>query len=418
MDDLNFSIPGLGIALGIGFLIGVERERRKGTGPERAPAGVRTFALVALLGATGQIVAGGAGLALAVAVIALFAAVSYFRSAAEDPGLTTEIALVLTGLLGGLAQRDPILTAALGTLIALLLASRSWLHQLVRERLTDREVMDGLLLAGAGLVILPILPNEAIDPYGVVNPRVVWTLALVVMLINAAGYVALRALGPTAGLALSGLAGGFVSSSATIGAMGSRSRAHQELLRATVAGAALSSVATVIELGVILAITNRHLLTLLWAPLLAAGIVAIAYGSAFSYRAARAKKPAELPLGRAFELRIALIFAAAVTAVTFAAAFLSDRFGSGGGLAGIAVAGFADAHATAASAASLAVKGAMQLPTAALAVLLAFATNSITKMVVAWVTGGRAFAVRVIPGVILMLAAAAAAALFTDIRGN
>jgi uncharacterized membrane protein (DUF4010 family) len=235
----------------------------------------------------------------------------------------------------------------------------------------------------------------------------VWTLALVVMLINAAGYVALRTLGPTAGLALSGLAGGFVSSSATIGAMGSRCRAQPELLRATVAGAALSSVATVIELGVILAITNRNLLTLLWPPLFAAGVIAIAYGSAFSYRAAQAKKPAELPPGRAFELRFALIFAAAVTAVTLVAAFLSHRFGSSGGLAGIALAGFADAHSTAASAASLAVTGALPMPTAALAVLLAFATNSVTKAVMAWVTGGRAFALLVIPGVALMLAAAA-----------
>ena len=279
MADLSFSIPGLGVALGIGFLIGVEREKSKGSGPGRAPAGVRTFALAALLGAAGNIVAGGAGLTLAVAVIALLAGVAYFRSAAEDPGMTTEIALVLTGILGGLAQRDPILAAALGTLVALLLASRSWLHQLVRERLTDREVMDGLLLAGAALVILPILPDRAIDP-----------------------------------------------------------------------------------------------------------------------------------LGRAFELRIALIFAAAVTAVTFIAAFLSHRFGSSGALVGIALAGFADAHSTAASAANLAVTGALPMPTAALAVLLAFATNSVTKAVTHWVTGGRAFALRVIPGVVLMLVAAAAAA--------
>lgn len=407
MDDLTVSIPGLGVALGIGFLIGVERERSKGTGPERAPAGVRTFALAALLGASGFVGGGAVGLAVAVAVTTLLAGIAYFRSAADDPGLTTEIALVLACILGGLAQRGPVLAAALGTLVALLLASRSWLHRLVRERLTDREVLDGLLLAGAGLVILPILPDQAVDPYGVLNPRVVWTLALVVMLINGAGYVALRTLGPATGLAVSGFVGGFVSSTATIGAMGSRTRAQPELLRATVAGAALSSVATVIELGVIVAITNRQLFVILWPALLAAGIAAVIYGAAFSYHAARAEKPAEVPRGHAFELRTALVFAAAVAAVTFVAAFLSDRFGSGGALAGIALAGFADAHSSAASAANLAVTGALPLRTAALAVLLAFAANSVTKAVVAWVTGGPAFALRVVPGVVLMLVAAA-----------
>ena len=415
MDELTVSIPGLGVALGVGFLIGVERERSKGSGPGRGTAGVRTFALAALLGAAGYIGGATAGLVLAVAATALLAGVSYFRSASDDPGLTTEIALVVTCLLGGLAQRGPVLAAALGTLVALLLASRSWLHELVRERLTERELMDGLLLAGAGLVILPILPDRAVDPYGVLNPRVVWTLALVVMLINGAGYVALRALGSTAGLSLSGLAGGFVSSVATIGAMGSRSRAQPELLRATVAGAALSSVATVIQLGVIITIINRPLLVVLWPALLAAGITAVIYGLAFSYHAAISKKPADAPRGRAFELPAALIFAAGVTAVTFAAAFLSDRFGSGGGVAGIALAGFADAHSSAASAANLGVTGALPLRLSTLAVLLAFATNSLTKTVVAWVTGGPAFAMRVIPGVVLMLFAAAAATLLDGI---
>ncbi len=415
MDDLPVSIAGLGVTLGIGFLIGVERERHKGTGPARAPAGVRTFVLAALLGAAGQLMAGETGLLLAVAVTAALAAIGYLRTPEGDPGLTTEIALVLTCALGGLAQRAPVLVAGLGTLVALLLAARGWLHTLVRDRLSDREIMDGLLLAGAGLVILPILPDRTIDPYGVVNPRVVWTLALIVMLINAGGYVALRALGPTAGLALSGLAGGFVSSSATIGAMGSRSRAQPELLRPAVAGAALSSVATVIELIIIITVTNRHLLQPLWPALMAAGVAAVLYGTAFSYHAARDRKPAEAPRGRAFELGTALIFAAAVTLVSFVAAFLSSRYGSGGGLAGIAMAGFADAHSAAASAANLARKGTLSLGAGAFAVLIAFATNSVTKAAVAWVTGGAAFALRIIPGVVLMLAAAAGAMLFLGI---
>ena len=414
MDGLEATFIGLGVALGIGFLIGVDRERRKGSGPSRGAAGVRTFVLVALLGAAGQLAGELTGLLAAVAATTVLAAISYWRSSEQDPGLTTEAAMVLTAFLGGLALRMPVLAAGLGTLVALLLASRSWLHAFVSERLSDREIMDGLLLAGAGLVVLPVLPDRAIDPYEVINPRLIWTLALLVMLVNAAGYVALRTLGPTAGLALSGLAGGFISSSATIASMGSRSREHRELLRPAVAGAALSSVATVVELAIIIAVTNRALLRPLWPALVAAGLVAVAYGAAFAYRAVQGKKPsAAAPRGRAFELKIPLILAATITAVSFVAAFLTSRYGSGGGLLGIAVAGFADAHSAAASAANLAKSGSLTVNAGALAVLLALATNTVTKAVLAWIGGGAAFALRVIPGVLLMLVAAGAAALMT-----
>ena len=151
MDGLQETFIGLGVALGIGFLIGVDRERRKGSGAARGAAGVRTFVLVALLGAAGHLVGERTGLLLAVGVTTVLAAVSYWRSSEEDPGLTTEAALVLTCFLGGLALRQPVVAAGLGTLTALLLASRTWLHAFIGERLSDREIMDGLLLAGAGL---------------------------------------------------------------------------------------------------------------------------------------------------------------------------------------------------------------------------------------------------------------------------
>src|SRR5512145_356261 len=125
MADLEVSIGGLGVALGIGFLVGVDRERHKGSGPSRGPAGLRTFVLVAMLGAAGELAGGVNGLLLAVAVATVLAAVAYWRGSEDDPGLTTEIALVLTCLLGGIAQLRPVLAAALGTLVALLLASRS-----------------------------------------------------------------------------------------------------------------------------------------------------------------------------------------------------------------------------------------------------------------------------------------------------
>lgn len=406
MDESPIKLLGLGAALGIGLLIGVEREKNKGSGPGRSAAGVRTYALAALFGAVGQLSGGFWGLVLATVVVAGISVAAYLRSRSEDPGITSEVALVLTCALGGLAQEAVALAAALGVLVALLLVSRSWLHELVRDRMSEREIFDGVMLAAAALIVLPVLPDRAVDPFGVLNPRTVWTLAVVVMLINAAGYLAMRTLGPGAGLPLAGLAGGFVSSIATIGVMGSRALASPTFARAAVAGAALSSVATIVQLAVVIAITNAVLLRLLWPSLIGAGVVAIVYGAAFSIRALRKNETAPADSGRAFQPRTAIVFAVTVTAVLFMAAALHYYLGSLGAVVGVSLAGFADAHSSSVSAASLARTGGLEADMAVLAIVLAFSTNTVTKAVVAWVSGGPRFAALVLPGLLLMLVAA------------
>ena len=270
IDELN--LRGLAVAFGVGLLIGIEREKSKGSGP----AGVRTFTLASLVGALGQLAAGTPGLIAAVGATTVLGAVAYWRSPSEDRGITTEVALILTCFLGAVAQRWPSVAAGLGVLTALVLLVRSRLHEFIQDKLTEREIADGLLLAAAAVVVLPILPDHAVDPYGVLNPRVIWTLVVVVMLINAAGYVALRTLGPARGLALSGFAGGFVSSTATIGVMGARSKAEPALSGAATSGAVLSSVATIIELAIVIFVTNRNLLGQLWPALSCAGLAALA----------------------------------------------------------------------------------------------------------------------------------------------
>ena len=107
MPDPLSMLPNFVTALGIGLLIGAERERRKGGGPSRAPAGIRTFTAASLAGAISVIVGGAVMLAVTVAGVAVLTAVAYFRSRGDDPGLTTEIALILTALLGGLAMQQP-----------------------------------------------------------------------------------------------------------------------------------------------------------------------------------------------------------------------------------------------------------------------------------------------------------------------
>jgi uncharacterized membrane protein (DUF4010 family) len=396
----------LGVALAVGFLIGIERERSKGTGPGRAVAGLRTFTLISLAGALGLWIGVNVFIATG-AIIGALIAVGYLRTRDTDPGLTTEIAMVITFLLGGLAVREPRLAAALAVVVAILLAFRKYAHNWVKNVLTDEEVRDGLLLAAAALVILPLTPTEPIDPWGVVQPRKLWMLAVLVMAINALGYVALRALGAKTGLAIAGLLSGFVSSTATIGAMGARTKSQPELRKGAVAGAAASSVATVIQLAIVVGLVSMPTLLMLTPSLIASGIAAVVYAGIFALRSFRETSTAgDAPKGRPFEPKTAIIFVLVVGLTLLISTLLTEWLGDRGLMLAAGVAGFTDAHAAAISSASLAASGRTHIEFAALAVLVGFSTNIVSKTVFAFSLGDRGYAYQLVPGLVLMAAAA------------
>lgn len=404
--DIDPRLTGLAAALGIGLLIGIERERRKGEGPARAAAGLRTFTLASLLGALAMLLGGGATLAVLAAVVGVLAIVSYRRSRDDDPGLTTEIALVLTFMLGALAMDDARLATGIGVLVAIALAARSQLHRFVVRVLSEQEVHDGLLLAAAALVILPLVPDRAVDPLGAINPRTLWKLAVLMMAINACGHIALRAAGPALGLSFAGFASGFVSSTATIAAMGAEARRNPALRAGAVSGAVLSSLATVVYLALLLAATSPAVLRAMAAPLLAAGVAAAAYGLLIALRSVRTHDGDTPPPGRPFNPRLALLFAATMGALLLLTAFLTDRYGTGGAGIAAALAGFADAHSASAAVAALQASGRIAAEQAVLPILAAFTTNACSKLIVAVTTGDRSFALQVVPGVLLSVGAA------------
>lgn len=396
----------LAVALGIGLLIGIERERRKGTGPTRAVAGIRTFTVTALLGAASIHLGGEMLVAVAVACVALFTAVGYYRGAKDDPGLTTEIALLLTLLLGALAMREPPLAAGLAACLAILLAARSRMHHFANRVLTENEFNDALLFAAATLVVLPLIPDYHIGPFAAFNPQVTWTIVILMLAISGAGHIGLRVLGPRFGLAVTGFASGFVSSAATISSLGTRARETPALLRPAAAGAMLSTVSTILQMAALLAASSMDTLAAMSRPLLFAGVAAVAYGALFTIRTARQVVSDPGDPGRAFSLRTALFFALTITAVIFASAAIVAWQGAPGLVPAAALTGFADAHATAVSAASLAASRAITTGEAVIPILLGLTTNTITKIMLACISGGREYALQVVPGLILTIAAA------------
>jgi len=410
-------ILNLAVALGIGLLIGAERERRKGEGPSRSSAGIRTFTVTSLAGAISFIVGGELLLATATMGVILLTAAAYWRRHEDDPGLTTEIALILTALLGGLSMQRAALAGGIAVIVAVLLAARSRLHSFVRSVLTEEELKDALIFAGATLVVLPLVPDLPMGPYGALNPHSVWILVILIMAISAAGYLAVRLVGVRFGLPIAGLASGFISSTATIGAMGARVAKTRTVLAAAVAGAVLSTVATIVQMGLVIAATSTTTLRTLSVPLVCAGSAAVVYGTVFTVRALRQKTEGEAQSGRAFSLPTALVFAATLSSILVASAALREWFGETGIILAAAIAGFVDTHSAAISVASLVATEKMSATDAVFPILAGLSTNTISKIFLASTSGGRSFAVRVIPGLIVVALAAWAGALYILFSG-
>jgi uncharacterized membrane protein (DUF4010 family) len=396
--DLMF---GLLAAVGGGLLIGTERERRKGQGEQRAAIGMRTCTLAALTGAVAAVLGSPAVLIAGAGVVALTLA-GYWRSRDFDPGLTTELALLATFVLGALAMSRAQLAAALFVVVAIVLASKDSLHRFARQVLSEQELSDALLLAASVLIVLPLLPDRTIDPFDVLNPRKLWLLAVLIMSVNAAGYVALRVLGPGRGLPLSGFLSGFVSSTATIAAMAQRAKKHPASRMDCIAGALLSNLATIAQMGLILFAVSRDLLRHLAVPLGVAGLAAVTVGALSMWRARDGVRADESPgYGRAFALHQALLFVGIVAAALLLATALRHWLGMEGIFAAAAATGLADVHAAIVTLAQLVSGAGIPVHEAALAVGIAFTTNSIMKCGAA-VTGGSGYAPPVILGIVVI----------------
>ncbi len=404
------------IALAIGLLIGTERERRKGTGPNRSAMGIRTFATVSLLGAVSLTLGDSmllAVMALAVAGLATITFRPLHQDQEQAPGLTTELALLLTLLLGGLSMREPILASGLAVILTILMTARSFLHRFVGTILSDSELKDALILATAALVLLPLAPDQYLGPFSALNPRTIWKIVILIMSISSIGYISLRLMGPRIGLPITGLTSGFVSSAATIGSMGERAANDSNLLWGAVAGAVLSTIATVIQMTVVLETTDQSTLFELWLPLVCAGITATVYGVFFTIIALRQKTSNAVNLGQLFSLKTALLFAMTISVVMLLAAALQQSLGKEGVIVVAAIAGFADTHSAAVAVASLVATGKLTAHDAVLPILTSMTTNSITKIILATLSGNIRFISAIIPGLVLVMIAAWLGAAFT-----
>ncbi len=401
---------GIFTALGLGLLIGVVRERLHRE--EVAVAGVRTHALVALAAA----VAGGLGTAILITVIVLvglLALASYVKTAPEHPGLTGEFALLLTALLAAFAQTRPGLAAATGVLVAALLFAKRPLQKFARDVISERELQDALLLAGAALVVLPLLPDTPVDSWGVLVPSKLWRLVVLIMAVGMLGHIALRLVGARWGLPVAGFFAGLASSTAAVVGFGHRARSDASLAGTAASAALISNLGSLLLFAAIVGASAPDLLGLTRWPLIAGALVLLATGVA-GLRAAPVESslPKE-PTARAFSPLQALLLAALIAAVLLASAWLQDQLGEAGAIAAAMVVALAELHAASASVAQLSAAGDLTQEHARWALVGLLAASGLAKAVLAFIAGGSRYGWRVAGGLAGMVAATAVVAFAT-----
>ena len=410
---VNPVYEGLLTALGVGLLIGLIRERRKDD-PDAGPsaAGLRTHALAALVSAVAWHLDPHAFLVL-LGVGGVLIAISYQRSAKSDIGLTSEFAMVASILFGAMAMVSPGLAAAVGVVTASLLYLRSQLHDFGRDVISEQELQDVLLLAASALVVHPLLPKEAIDPWNVIVPASLWKLVVLVMAAGVAGQIALRLVGARFGFPVAGFFSGFASSTAATLGYAQRVKGDTALLPYAASAALFANLASVMLLGGVLATGNLALLKAAAWPLAAACAALLACASLgfFSGRS-KAKDPSPSADSSAFKLSHAFGLVAFVAVLLVVTAVLSETVGEHGALAGAILGGMVELQGAALTLGQLAQGERIPLDHARWGLVLMLASSSVVKSALAFGSGGRAYGLRVAGGLAAMVAAAALVAWF------
>ena len=408
------------IAILLGALVGIEREKRKAEEQEPGHiAGLRTFTLLALLGAAAGFLSKNLSspwiLAAALLIVGAFIVAGYFvtaRSSDGGKGLTTETAAIVVFLLGAMVmfgERE--LAIALGVVTAAVLAYKQPLHGFV-EKLGWDDVYAGLRLLIATFIALPLLPNRAIDPWGALNPYELWLLVILISSLSLVGYVLTRWLGPARGTALTGLTGGLVSSTAVTLSFAREARDNPQNVAALACGILLAWAVMFLRVIVLVAVVNRKLLPEILIPFLLMGLTSGGYAAFLYFRDSSVDGTApkgEVEIENPFSLTAAAKFAALFAVVLLAVKIVQEHFPPSGLYAVAALAGLTDVDAITLSMSEFAQSGDARV--AVIAIVIASLSNTIVKCGMGFVLGGAGLGKKLLAATAATLAAGLAAAL-------
>ena len=413
MFDLDLALR-FAAALGLGLLLGIERERKRDA--ELFFGGVRTFALIALLGAVGAFMERelNQGWLIIAAFVALSALVivSYATTAARgELGITTEISAMLAFIVGALCGWQHVGVASVATVVCLLLLTfKDFLHRLARRvELADIEAT--LTFAVISVIILPLLPNQNFGPppLDVINPYKIWLMVVLIAGLNFLGYVLVKVLGNEHGLALTGILGGLVSSTAVTLSFSQRSRREPEMSSAFVLAIVIAWTIMFLRVVIMVGIINRALAASLAVALGCMALAGLLVCLAVWRR--RAHETGVVAAGaNPFELGEAIKFGLLFGIVTIVAKAAEVYLGATGLYLAGAVAGATDVDAIALSMANRATTTPESIKIAAYTIVIAVISNTLVKAGMVAFMGAPAMRRTIVLVTLILLVAAAVGA--------
>jgi len=397
-------------AMGVGFLIGIVRERLHQ--PGAMMAGVRTHTVAGLMGAVafslGSMIFG-----VALAIAGILIGVGYYKSYTKDPGMTGEVSLMMTVLLGGLAIHSNDLAAALGVAVAVLLFLKKPLRQFSQELLTENELEDALILFSAALIVLPLLPQQAIDPWGALQPFAVWKVVVIIMFTGMLGHLAIRLKGVQWGMPIASLLSGLISSTAVIMDLGKKSKQEPALTGVACASALLSTLASLMLFALVVGASSMPLLQAVAVPLLLGALSLLGMAIALFKRH-------QLPLNfaitrsqRAFQMSHVLMIAFSISTISLISSWMGSVFGQMGTFVSAVVVGFAEIHAAAVSVSQLVDSAVPVPPLARWGILAVLAASIVSKSALSFISGGKNYGLKMTLALMVFLMTTALAIAFT-----
>jgi uncharacterized membrane protein (DUF4010 family) len=402
----------LGVAVGIGLLVGFERERAARSADEarELTAGARTYPLIALAGALSVLIGRAAGWwivlpAMLAAVAPLIIAFWFDAKSKREHGGTSEAAALVVFLLGALSQAEEVLqpvehrlivSSSIGVLVTLLLSVKMPLHRFLAKT-SRQDVFATLKFLVVAAVVLPLLPDRTYGPLDVLNPFEIGLMIALIAGIGFVGYVATRIVGPDRGIAITGIVGGLASSTAVTLAFSGRARTDPHLRGACSVAVILASTIMFVRVIVEVAVVNRDLLPRVVVPFSVMTVVAGIAAGIMYWRDTRAKENGgepmreEVELSNPVELSAAVKFGLLYGGVLLASKAADTFLGTGGTYVAALVAGLTDVDAITLSMAKLAREGLLSETVAVRAILIGTASNTAVKAGLAVVLGGFRF---------------------------